>query len=486
MVGMDKSTWVFVVIKILCGAPRDCPDKFFGAQTGSGGSQVTFSCKIWWTVIYLFSQEIWGWERAFFSLDMWGSRSRHRRRRISTTILSTQDIVLQVKKFKDQHLKQRETELLRLQKELDRVDRSIQREEQRRDKLYQAAHHARIAREVREKERVRTLKRLKNRRKRAADEDLEPYLTPTSLGSDEKKYSQWLTNRGYHRISNLHRKRRKLTEERGAWERDVVLRKLETCLDNIQKNGTGTFMRETQRNVLLRSLIPGLERPPHFIDDQLCECGRRCEHLVEESIFVCPDPSCGRARTRQTVEQTYQKPVEPKCHAYKPYMMYRRNIWQFLDTANKPLLSTVDHIYRNISDVHILGMMRCGHATVSQIMRKENQQHLASTSSVLARRMNGEPVPQFSQAMIERLEDRSKKICEAQLESDSKDASNTMFNCSYLTKKFLMMEGDVKTSMMFSLLKTPFVLDKSDRRFRTFCQKLDREDNFRWPFHRSC
>ena len=106
---------------------------------------------------------------------------------------------------------------------------------------------------------------------------------------------------------------------------------------------------------------------------------------------------------------------------------------------------------------------------------------------MILKKKEHEPDAVFSEELISRLVERFSKLLDALKKSRCRNRQK-VFNFKFITKVFLIMEGEYALSELFQNHKTRTVLRREDFRLKEGCTILEKEMNengFSWKFIRS-
>jgi len=268
---------------------------------------------------------------------------------------------------------------------------------------------------------------------------------------------------------------------------------------------------DQKREALAMTLFHPDKAVPVFIQTDRCtECDDDLKYHEEESVMVCP--RCNRSyahlqlstdhvdvdyigqdtnsnHTRSTPTGGVDK-MSTTNTAYAKPNLYRKFLMQFSDSVPTPPDAVIEVILREMSKVHLHHSSKAQPTPIGAILRKCKMKQWAWMSVRIAMMIKMRPdetVPVFCQTLIDRIIARFEKLVTALQRTRCRNRQK-VFNFRFLTKVFLVMEGEYALSELFENHKTRAVQLREDRRMTAGCRILEREmkeNGFSWKFFRT-
>lgn len=252
---------------------------------------------------------------------------------------------------------------------------------------------------------------------------------------------------------------------------------------------------QTQEAMIMQLCQPEKAVPVLIQTDRCTECRRDLVVNAEEAARVCPE--CGKKSTFwQSVEDYYdfehkgdRNDARESHHSSNPYdrpPQYRKFISQFSERTVAPPEEVLEVCISELSKVHVMLKTKVKPTPVSQILRENNFQQYCWMALRIAKILNNEPVPVFTEPLIDRLVWRFRQLQPAFMATKSDDRKKIM-NFTYWTRQGLIMENMVELANHFDNHKTKTVLIKEDSRLQKSCELLQgQHEGITWNFRRSC
>lgn len=150
---------------------------------------------------------------------------------------------------------------------------------------------------------------------------------------------------------------------------------------------------------------------PCFVDREVCpSCNTHLVTKTQESVLSCP--KCGHTEYVIQSNTEYSDGGEKHNH-YERGPLYQKYLMQFHEDAPDPPQEVIDTVYRHLSKVHIMLSTKVKPTPIAQILRDEKLQQWAQFSVRIAKYINSEPIPSLSGELIGRLVSRFNKITQA-------------------------------------------------------------------------
>uniref|UniRef100_A0A6C0CK56 Uncharacterized protein n=1 Tax=viral metagenome TaxID=1070528 RepID=A0A6C0CK56_9ZZZZ len=281
-----------------------------------------------------------------------------------------------------------------------------------------------------------------------------------------------------------------------------------------------------KREALALVLFHKEKTVPVFIQTDLCTtCKEELTMKAEESLMVCP--KCRKTwkllnMATDHVDVDYFAQDTHLNHTkftsagnidssddalYPKPLMFEGFISQFSETVPDPPPRVLEIILCELSRVHIASGSKIQPTPIGMILRKKGLKEYVWMSlriSMILKRNGDDAIPSFSNDIIQRLMKRFHLFINAVKESVSKKQLSpnlktlkTMTSAlkfitrnfmQFLTRVFLIMEGDVAQSELFECHKTRSVHRREDRRIQHACERLQKKgdlEGFDWNYVRS-
>ena len=282
---------------------------------------------------------------------------------------------------------------------------------------------------------------------------------------------------------------------------------------------------DQKREALAMILFHKEKSMPVFIQTDWCTvCKEELMYKAEESLMVCPNPRC-RVTTKlfnmatdhvdvdffaqdthaNHIKSTIVGNVETAENALYPKpQMYEAFLTQFRDIVPDPPARVLDIVLGELSKVHIASASKVQPTPVSAILKKKGLKEwnwMSLRISMLLNKKDSAAMPCFTEDCVRRLMTRFMMFINAiqtTIVSQQKLSVNmkhlitalkfvTRNFLQFLTRVFLIMEGDIAQSELFDCHKTRSVHRREDVRIRKACELLKQSDleGFNWEYVRS-
>jgi hypothetical protein len=203
------------------------------------------------------------------------------------------------------------------------------------------------------------------------------------------------------------------------------------------------------------------EVTPAFKSKDQCQfCNINLRINIESSKSVCVN--CGYTQDVISLQKEYEPVL-----AYRNRTVYRRApqyltyLMQFHESAPPIPKEVIQVLYKGLSHIHIMLPEKIKRTPVIKILRQNGMSHLTDMAIKIVKILRGEPVPKFSQELIDRLHHRFKALC------DERKEGRKVPNVEFLTKEFLKQEGELELLGYFKVHKTRKVLRNATRQLKS-------------------
>lgn len=268
---------------------------------------------------------------------------------------------------------------------------------------------------------------------------------------------------------------------------------------------------DQKREALAMALFHSEKAVPVFIQTDRCVY---CHHDLlmcdDESILICPKCKRSTKYLQLSTDHVDVDYVAQDTHAnhirstltgnvdnmnhlnnkYPKSSLYHKFLMQFSENVPPPPDSVIEAILHELSKVHIMHSYKIQATPIGNILKKKQLKEWAWMSiriSLIIKRKENDPMPIFSEDLIQRLLRRFQKLVEV-LKQENFRNGKKVFNFKFLTKVFLLMEGEVNMSELFGNNKTRSVLRRDDKKLGQICKILEKdvtENGFNWKYFRS-
>lgn len=299
-------------------------------------------------------------------------------------------------------------------------------------------------------------------------------------------------------------------EAQGFFER---ARPLLLQADNEPEHTLVDVNMEQKREALAMSLFHAEKAVPVYVQKDRCTaCNQNLVIRSEESLLVCPNPACkntfnlvqlstdhidtdqlGQDSNANHTRSTCTGGIDGQTHSDDGFAnpaLYKKFLMQFSPKVADPPDEVLEIIARELSKVHIHHGTKVQPTPIGNILRKQNLKEwvwMSMRISILLKKKVHEPMPAFTDALIDRMIRRFENLLDALKRSKCRNRKK-VFNFKFITKVFLVMDGDYALSELFENHKTRAVLRRENKRVGEGCQILEsemQENGFTWKFFRS-
>ena len=263
----------------------------------------------------------------------------------------------------------------------------------------------------------------------------------------------------------------------------------------ITKSGATNYksvLIDQQKHALFLNIFKPYKALPSFVNRDICQqCGTYLQTLTSEAKSICPNTRCGNTTHILDYHVDMIQQEDNKKPEYNKIPLFRRFVTQFSVDVPDPKQDHIDIMLDALVHEHILLPSRVKPTRVAKIMREAKLPQCASMPVRISRIINGEPPIRFSTDLINRLVIRFTKYTYAQkmIVTDTTKELPEIVKLSneFLTKYFLMMEGEYKLSRHFHMQKTREVNIKAESWFNHCCVILQQSsDQMVWKYSRAC
>lgn len=193
------------------------------------------------------------------------------------------------------------------------------------------------------------------------------------------------------------------------------------------------------------------------------------------STIVCP--ACHESRYIIMCNADIVQPSSNQRYERSP--LYRKFLMQFHADVQDPPDDVLSSIIHHLSRVHVLQSTKVKPTPVSAVLRKCGMQKYIAQVARITRVLNREPVAALPTDLIDRLVSRFEKVVKVFRRVKNLQRKKIL-SFEFLTKKFLILEGEPAMADMFSMHKTRAVLTIADRTLKQCCDILSRTDPMGW------
>lgn len=170
---------------------------------------------------------------------------------------------------------------------------------------------------------------------------------------------------------------------------------------------------------------------------------------------------------------------------YNRNELYRRYLTQYHESKKNPPQFIINIIYKHMTKVHIGSNCKIKQTPVTNILRKEKLHKWIPYACRISKFMNNEFIVKLSTQLIDKLVERFKKITEVVNKQGFKNRTKIL-NFEYLTKQFLLMDGQDDLAQWFMCHKSKKILMPADENLRKCCDILKETDCFNWRYFKNC
>lgn len=272
-------------------------------------------------------------------------------------------------------------------------------------------------------------------------------------------------------LSSLHSRLRHLqTREVQTWQEKMM-----------QLRATQT--NDVERLVIANQLLQRRHEMFYYESDVCTKCGsvyaydhvtsfnicRHCGYICKV-FFVAEDLSQDTLVAKDPLSAGNKSlNKQQKVHTYMRSPLYKRFLRQFLDTAPPIPIEVFRVLYRYMSNVHLQTSIRCRPTPISNILRNHGYAKWANHALLVTKRFNGDPVPQLSADLIERLVRRFNLIFHVAVKSKQRHRIPCF---EFITHVLLCVEGRPDLARSFSLHKNKAVLLNSIKNLKGLLPQL--------------
>lgn len=225
---------------------------------------------------------------------------------------------------------------------------------------------------------------------------------------------------------------------------------------------------------------------PKFVNIDNCpQCGTNYTVLATACIVICPNEQCGFT-TKHLQPEPETDSYEKAATVHERGPLYRKFLMQFHPDAPDPTDEVIRVVRHELAKVHTLLPSKVKPTPIAQILRKAHMPKWAALNIRIARIINGQTIPVIPQDLIDRLVHRFVMVTKEFTFTSKNQGRSKNMNYGFLTKHFLLMEGEVKLSESFPVHKTRVVLRAAHKRLKGCCRNLQKaDDGLFWICHRS-
>jgi hypothetical protein len=204
------------------------------------------------------------------------------------------------------------------------------------------------------------------------------------------------------------------------------------------------------------------EITPFFKNNDNCKfCNITLNFNEVLAKSVCSN--CGHTTKVLNLQKDFEPVLIYRNRAvYKRAPQYMTYLKQFHEDTPPISQKVIQIIYEGLENLHLMLPEKVKRTPVIKILRKNGLSHMTDMAIRIVKRIRGEPIPKFSQDLIDRLHKRFKNICD-------EDSGKKIPNVEFLTKEFLRQEGEYDLLKYFKVHKTRKVLRNAKQQLNTLC-----------------